>query len=348
MRRSSPRRRRPRRRRASSTPTTRGSCARGTCPPASASCAGRRASRCPGPAARWSAASSRAWPSGTGGYWTAWTGSWARGPKWSTSSAGAPETGSSASSRRRPRGGPWRPGPQRPRPSGTSWCRPTPWGRWPPGTCARSYGGRQPSRCTSPGTEPGGRRPTAAFAGSSGREEDTVIPDDPQTRQDMVALARHAEALGLVAYAQGNLSARIPGTPYVLITPSGLPYTELRAEDIVTVDLDGRRVHGNFVYLFGGRGLGQVPARRSGTAEFARASVEALAGHFGVVWKNHGLFCVGQDLRHAFNRCVAAEQAARVYYLALLLRAGPVEVIPKDVEEDMVATAEALGWARPL
>jgi hypothetical protein len=45
---------------------------------------------------------------------------------------------------------------------------------------------------------------------------------------------------------------------------------------------------------------------------------------------------------------VAAEQAARVYYLALLLRAGPVEVIPKDVEEDMVATAEALGWARPL
>lgn len=222
-----------------------------------------------------------------------------------------------------------------------------------------------------------------------------MIPDDPQVRQDMVALARHAEALGLVAYAQGNLSARIPGTPYVLITPSGLPYTELRAEDIVTVDLDGRRVHGvrdpstetlvhvmtyraypavgacihveppylnalavanatipnvlgNFVYLFGGRGLGQVPARRSGTAEFARASVEALAGHFGVVWKNHGLFCVGQDLRHAFNRCVAAEQAARVYYLALLLRAGPVEVIPKDVEEDMVATAQALGWARPL
>jgi len=222
-----------------------------------------------------------------------------------------------------------------------------------------------------------------------------VIPDAPQVRRDLVRLARHAESLGLVSYAQGNLSARILGTDYVLITPSGVPYSELEPQDIVTVDLAGRPVHGalepssetivhvmtyqaypqvgacvhveppylnalavanvplpnvlgNFVYLFGGQGLGVVPALCSGTREFAERSVQALAHHFGVVWKNHGLFCVGQDLGHAFNRCVAAEQAARVYYLALLLRQTSPDLIPRDVEEEMVEIARARGWARPL
>ncbi len=222
-----------------------------------------------------------------------------------------------------------------------------------------------------------------------------MIPDDPRLRRGIVAAARHAEALGLVAYAQGNLSARIPGTGYVLITPSGVPYADMQPEDVVTVDLEARRVHGalepssetpihimtyrthpavgacvhveppylnalyvlnreipnilgNFVYLFGGRGLAVAPCLRSGTAEFAEVSVRAMGDRFGVVWKNHGLFCVGQDVGHALNRCAAAEQAARVYCLALALRAGEPGLIPLDVQEDMVATAHARGWARPI
>src|SRR5579884_145801 len=173
-----------------------------------------------------------------------------------------------------------------------------------------------------------------------------MIPDDPRLRRQLVSAARRAEALDLVAYAQGNLSARIPRTEYILITPTSVPYAEMRPEDIVTVDLDGRKVHGaldpssetpvhiltyrarpgvgacihveppyvnalgvigaeipnvlgNFVYLFGGRGLAVVPCLHSGTEGFAQASVRAMGDRFGAVWKNHGLFCVGQDIGRA-------------------------------------------------
>ncbi len=222
-----------------------------------------------------------------------------------------------------------------------------------------------------------------------------MIPDDPRLRRQLVSAARRAEALDLVAYAQGNLSARIPRTEYILITPTSVPYAEMRPEDIVTVDLDGRKVHGaldpssetpvhiltyrarpgvgacihveppyvnalgvigaeipnvlgNFVYLFGGRGLAVVPCLHSGTEGFAQASVRAMGDRFGAVWKNHGLFCVGQDIGHALNRCIAAEQAARVYYLALVARAGEIALVPAEARDAMVETARARGWVRPV
>jgi len=221
------------------------------------------------------------------------------------------------------------------------------------------------------------------------------MPDDPTMRRAIVEAAKLAERLGLMSYAQGNISARIPGTEYVLITPTGMPYAEMQPDDVVTVDLESRRVRGvlqpssetpihvltyrthpavgacvhveppyvntlyvlnreipnvlgNFVYLFGGRGLAVAPCARSGTDEFAQISVRAMGDHFGVVWKNHGLFCVGQDVGHALNRCIAAEQAARVYYMALALRAGEPDQIPADVQTEMVETARAMGWVRPI
>ena len=103
-------------------------------------------------------------------------------------------------------------------------------------------------------------------------------------------------------------------------------------------------VLGNFVYLFAGRGLALGPSQRSGTAEFASASLDAMADHFGVVWKNHGLFCVGSDLEVAFDRCVAAEQAARVYYLSLALQLGEPELIPDEAQRDLVEVARANEW----
>jgi len=100
---------------------------------------------------------------------------------------------------------------------------------------------------------------------------------------------------------------------------------------------------GNFVYLFAGRGLAVAPALRSGTREFAEAVLAAMGDRLGVVWKNHGLFCVGDTLRSALDRCVAAEQAAKVYSLALALGAGEPAPIPEEVQEEMVRTARALG-----
>jgi ribulose-5-phosphate 4-epimerase/fuculose-1-phosphate aldolase len=201
--------------------------------------------------------------------------------------------------------------------------------------------------------------------------------------------------MGLVQHAQGNLSARIPGTECVLITPSGVPYRDMAPQDVVTVDLEGGRMRGvhepssetpvhvlayrlhpgvgacihveppyvnalyavnrpiphilgNYVYLFGGRGLAVGPSLHSGTREFAEASLRAMGDRFGVVWKNHGLFCVGQDIDLALSRCVAAEQAARVYWLALSVGAGEPDLIPPEVQQEMVETARRKGWSRAV
>jgi L-fuculose-phosphate aldolase len=56
-------------------------------------------------------------------------------------------------------------------------------------------------------------------------------------RRDIVATARKMNALGINRGRSGNVSARIEGG--VLITPSGVPYDELRPEDIVRLRFDG-------------------------------------------------------------------------------------------------------------
>lgn len=105
---------------------------------------------------------------------------------------------------------------------------------------------------------------------------------------------------------------------------------------------------GNFVYLFGGRGLAAGPSLRSGTNNFAAASLDAMGDRFGVVWKNHGLFCVGDNLEVALDRCIAAEQAARVYYLALALKLGDPDLVPEEVQDEMVEVARASGWSEAV
>jgi arylformamidase len=49
---------------------------------------------------------------------------------------------------------------------------------------------------------------------------------------------------GLVSAAGGNISARIDGTDTFLITPSGVALRDTVAEDMVTIDLDGRKLAG--------------------------------------------------------------------------------------------------------
>jgi L-fuculose-phosphate aldolase len=49
---------------------------------------------------------------------------------------------------------------------------------------------------------------------------------------------------GLVTGTWGNVSARLPGTKYIAVTPSGRSYHSLAGEDIVITDLDGKVVKG--------------------------------------------------------------------------------------------------------
>ena len=56
-----------------------------------------------------------------------------------------------------------------------------------------------------------------------------------------IALVKH----GLVVLTWGNVSARDPKTGLVVIKPSGVPYSTMREEDMVVVDLDGNKVEGD-------------------------------------------------------------------------------------------------------
>lgn len=66
-----------------------------------------------------------------------------------------------------------------------------------------------------------------------------------ELRVELAALHQLLVDHGLVAWSDGNVSARIPGTELMLIKPSGLRYPELTPEAMVLTDLFGRVVAGD-------------------------------------------------------------------------------------------------------
>ena len=50
----------------------------------------------------------------------------------------------------------------------------------------------------------------------------------------------------LVAWTSGNISVRDPETNLVVIKPSGIKFTDLTAENMVVVDIEGNIVEGNY------------------------------------------------------------------------------------------------------
>lgn len=106
-------------------------------------------------------------------------------------------------------------------------------------------------------------------------------------------------------------------------------------------------VLGNFVHAFAGKGLAVGPRMKSGSPAFAAANVEAMGDRFGVVWPNHGLFCVGRTLEVAFIRSLHAEQAAQVYYLAIALEGREPILLPASEQAAIVESARKGGWDSP-
>jgi L-fuculose-phosphate aldolase len=145
-------------------------------------------------------------------------------------------------------------------------------------------------------------------------------------------LQRMAEG-GLVRGTEGNASSR--AGDLVAISPTGLAYDALRAEDICLVTPEGELVEGpepsvelpmHLVVLAARPDVGAVvhthsphaTARppvpvavgTSGTLELGAAVVEAAAGGHAVVIRDHGPVCFGTDLADALTRAFAVESAA--------------------------------------
>jgi L-ribulose-5-phosphate 4-epimerase len=67
--------------------------------------------------------------------------------------------------------------------------------------------------------------------------------DYSKIRQEVLAVVKKSVATGLVRLSAGNFSMRTPDG-YVAITPSGVKYDKLTADQIAIVDLDGKHIDG--------------------------------------------------------------------------------------------------------
>ena len=137
----------------------------------------------------------------------------------------------------------------------------------------------------------------------------------------------------LVRGTEGNASAR--ASQLVAVSPSGLAYETLRAEDVSLVTADGllaegptpsvelpmhvavlaaRPDVGAVVHTHSPRATANPPVPVavgvSGTAELGVAVVKAAGDGLAVVIRDHGPVCFGTDLADALARAFELERAA--------------------------------------
>ena len=65
-------------------------------------------------------------------------------------------------------------------------------------------------------------------------------------KEELVQLHLELPRHNLVAWTSGNVSARDPGTGFVVIKPSGIRYEDLTPDAMVVVDPDGKVVEGEY------------------------------------------------------------------------------------------------------
>lgn len=169
-------------------------------------------------------------------------------------------------------------------------------------------------------------------------------------RAELVAAGRRLMAEGLVARSWGNLSLRLDAKT-MAITPSGIPYADLREDMIVVVDIEtgewsggwkpsGERALHRAIYSTRAKvgaivhshqsaasacasarvsvpaPWGEVPCAAyalPSTPALAKATVAALRDRPAVLLANHGVFAVGADMGEAFDRARDLETACASY-----------------------------------
>ena len=156
-----------------------------------------------------------------------------------------------------------------------------------------------------------------------------------EVREELAASLRRIAEGGLVGGTEGNISAR--AGELVAISPSGLDYHTLRAEDVCIVTPDGKLIEGPtpsvelpmhlavlaarpdvgaVVHTHSPRATARPPVPVavgvSGTQELGAAVLEAAADGNAAVIRGHGPVCFGADLPDAVARAFAVEAAAAV------------------------------------
>jgi ribulose-5-phosphate 4-epimerase/fuculose-1-phosphate aldolase len=141
--------------------------------------------------------------------------------------------------------------------------------------------------------------------------------DTEATLKEKVAQAVRMLATEGIVGSSGHVSARIPGTDLVLINSRDASREFVRAHDIVTVNLDGKKI------------VGKVIDRRQGDD-----LADVLGSHQAVLMRMHGAVVVGAYVEEAFCAAIQLEENAKMQITASTL--GPVSrMTPAEVEDSV-------------
>jgi L-ribulose-5-phosphate 4-epimerase len=209
----------------------------------------------------------------------------------------------------------------------------------------------------------------------------TDVMTEGDAREALVAAGQRLLAESLVARSWGNLSLRLDAKT-MAITPSGIPYTDLKREMIVIVDIEtgewsgewkpsGERAlhraiyktrpqvnaivhsHQNAATACAASRVavrapwGEVPCAAyalPSTSALAKSTVVALGDMPAVLLANHGVFTVGASMDEAFDRARSLETACASYLE--VKAAAKLPCAPDHVwsSKDLVSAGSALGF----
>ena len=183
-----------------------------------------------------------------------------------------------------------------------------------------------------------------------------------ELRAQVAATARAMSASGLVRMTSGNVSARAEGL--VAVTPTGVPYGELRPDQVAVVDLDGSVADGDWkptselpMHLGVYRGRPEVAAIVHTHSVFATTfavlgeavpAVHYILGHAGVRVPVAPYATYGTDA--LAEHCVAALGEGNAVLLANhgVLAVGSDLPAALEVAEAVEFTAEVCWRARAI
>jgi adducin len=70
-------------------------------------------------------------------------------------------------------------------------------------------------------------------------------PEEWKTRVELAACYRLVHHYGWTSQVYNHITARIPGTEHLLINPYGMQYEEIRASNLVKIDIEGNKIDGS-------------------------------------------------------------------------------------------------------
>ncbi len=205
-----------------------------------------------------------------------------------------------------------------------------------------------------------------------------------QIRRAMIATCIKMNESGINQGTSGNISVRIDEG--FLITPSGVPYDEMKPQDIVLMHIDASHegprkpstewrfhrdimerkpevgavihLHSMFctslsilrreipaihymIAVSGGPTIPCVPYVTWGTQQLADYILAALENRYACLLANHGMVCIGPNLKKAAWLAVEIETLAAQYWRAL--QVGIPHILPDEEVAHVIEKLKSYG-----